>query len=104
VPGVHLVAAYAHESQAVVDQLRTEGKGQNWRRPKRCWGVTGDSLLTQREVSERIVRGGGDYLLPVKDNQPSLRSDLDRALSLMGGPRVRPPGCATLDGAGVVPT
>ena len=80
------------------------GRARNWRRPKRCWGVTGDSLLTQREVSERIVRGGGDYLLPVKDNQPSLRSDLDRALSLMGGPRVRPPGCATLDGAGVVPT
>ncbi|HEU0021032.1 MAG TPA: hypothetical protein VFR55_05075 [Dehalococcoidia bacterium] len=65
--------------------------------------MTGDSLLTQREVSERIVRRGGDYLLPVKDNQPSLRSDLDRAFSLMGGPRVRLAGCATLDGAGVSP-
>jgi predicted transposase YbfD/YdcC len=38
--------------------------------------ITGDSLLTQREVAQTIIEGGGHYLLPVKDNQPSLRADI----------------------------
>ena len=42
--------------------------------------VTADALHTQREVARAIISGGGDYLLPVKDNQPGLRSDI--ALSL----------------------
>jgi len=41
VPGVHLVAAYAHESQAVVDQLRTEGKGQELAAAKEVLGGDG---------------------------------------------------------------
>jgi hypothetical protein len=95
VPGVHLVAAYAHEARAVVAQLRTEGKGQELAAAKEVLGqvplegrlVTGDALLTQREVSEKVVRGGGDYLLPVKDNQPSLRADLEAAFSPVAGYR-----------------
>jgi predicted transposase YbfD/YdcC len=38
--------------------------------------ITADSLLTQREIAQRIVDGGGDYLLPVKENQPLLRGDI----------------------------
>ena len=37
--------------------------------------VTGDALLTQRAICERIVANGGDYLFPVDENQPSLRSE-----------------------------
>jgi hypothetical protein len=96
VPGVHLVAAYAHEARAVVAQLRTEGKGQELAAAKEMLDqvslegrlVTGDALLTQREVSEKVVQRGGDYLLPVKDNQPSLRADLEAAFSPMAGYRV----------------
>ena len=29
------------------------------------------ALLIQRQVCERIVAGGGEYLLPVKENQPT---------------------------------
>lgn len=93
VPGVHLVAAYAHEARAVVAQMRTEGKGQELAAAKEVLGqvslegrvVTGDALLTQREVSEKVVQGGGDYLLPVKDNQPSLRADLEAVFSPVAG-------------------
>lgn len=92
-PGVHLVAAYAHGAQAVVAQLRTGGKGQELAAAKEVLRqvplegrlVTGDALLTQREVSEGIVQRGGDYLLPVKDNQPSLRADLEAAFSPVAG-------------------
>jgi predicted transposase YbfD/YdcC len=35
-----------------------------------------DALHTQEEVARAITQRGGDYLLPVKDNQPVLRQDI----------------------------
>jgi hypothetical protein len=89
IPGAHLVAAYSHRAGAVVGQLRSAGKGHELGAAKRLLGevplagrlVTADALLTQRDIAERIVGGGGDYLLPVKENQPSLRADLEAAFS-----------------------
>jgi hypothetical protein len=112
VPGVHLVAAYAHGAQAVVAQLRTGGKGQELAAAKEVLSqvplegrlVTGDALLTQREVSEGIVQRGGDYLLPVKNNQPRLRADLEAAFSPVAGHRTGGTGRAhgsTLGSPGV---
>ena len=46
--------------------------------------VTGDALLTQREVCRQIVADDGEYLLPVKDNQPALRQDLEEVFSSAG--------------------
>lgn len=93
VPGAHLVAAYAHGAQAVLTQLRTSGKGQELAAvaqvltqvltqvPLAGRVVTGDALLTQRAVCDQIVASGGDYVLPVKENQPALRDSLARAFS-----------------------
>jgi len=39
--------------------------------------ITGDALLTQHKIVSKIVEGGGDYLLVVKDNQPLLRADIE---------------------------
>jgi len=38
--------------------------------------VTADALLTQRMVSETILDAGGDYLLVVKENQPTLHAEI----------------------------
>lgn len=38
--------------------------------------VTADALLTQREVARTILDGGGDYLLVVQENQPTLHADI----------------------------
>jgi predicted transposase YbfD/YdcC len=38
--------------------------------------VTADALLTQREVARTILASGGDYLLVVKENQPTLHADV----------------------------
>jgi len=35
--------------------------------------ITMDALLTQRAIAEQIIKGGGDYLMVVKDNQAELR-------------------------------
>lgn len=40
--------------------------------------VTGDALHTQRGTSQQIVTDGGDYLWPVKENQPRLYEDIQR--------------------------
>jgi len=38
--------------------------------------VTGDALYCQREVCQQILDAGGDYLITVKANQPTLYDDL----------------------------
>lgn len=38
--------------------------------------ITVDALLTQRAIAQRIVEGGGDYVMIVKGNQPQLQHDI----------------------------
>lgn len=93
VPGVHLVAAYAHAAGVALGQVPSGGKGQEVAAasvvaatvPLAGRVVTGDALLTQRALCVQIVAGGGDYLFPVKENQPTLRADLEAAFSPLPG-------------------
>lgn len=39
--------------------------------------ITTDALLTQKAVARQIVQAQGDYVLPVKDNQLTLRLKID---------------------------
>ncbi len=43
--------------------------------------VTADALLTQRSLAQAVLDRGGDYLLVVKDNQPTLRWDIETVFS-----------------------
>jgi len=102
VPGVHLVSVYSVGAGAVLAQLAAPGtpwvQGQELaathgalaRAPLRGRVVVGDALQTQRAVCAQIVESGGDYLLPVKDNQPALRAELAAAFSPPGGAPRRP--------------
>ena len=38
--------------------------------------VTLDAMGTQRAIAKQVVEQGGDYVLPVKGNQPELRADV----------------------------
>ena len=40
--------------------------------------VSIDAMGCQKEIAETIVNGGGNYVLAVKDNQPSLHAAIDR--------------------------
>ena len=74
-PGAHLASACATEGGAVLSQAGTLGKGQELAAAQAVLGqiplkgriVVADALLTQREVCQQIVAGGGDCLLPVKE-------------------------------------
>ncbi len=91
-PGVHLVSAYASRAGAVLAQIAAPGKGGELAAAKEVLRqvplegrvVVADALLTQREVCEQIVAGGGEYVLPVKANQPTLYRDLEAAFSPAG--------------------
>jgi hypothetical protein len=93
VPGVHLVAAYAHEAGTVLGQVAAPGKGQELAAAAMVLErvvlqervVTADALLTQRTHCEQIVRRGGDYVLPVDRNQPSLLEEIEQAFSPLAG-------------------
>jgi hypothetical protein len=101
VPGVHLVAAYAHETGVVLAQLAAPGKGHELAAaatlldmvPLAGRVVTADALLTQRARCEQIVARDGDYILPVDANQPALLTEAEEAFSPVAGrvPRRRRP-------------
>lgn len=70
IPGVHLVAAFAHRTRVVLAQAATEGKGHELAGvdavlvglPQRLLAgrvVTGDALLATRALCGQIVRKGG---------------------------------------------
>ena len=92
VPAVHLVSAYAVHARAVIGEIACQGKGHELeavrqlieRLPLQGNLVVGDALQCQRDLCARIVERGGDYLVPVKENQPALRADIQRAFSPAG--------------------
>jgi len=45
---------------------------------------TTDALHTQTAMSRAVVDGGGDYVMIVKDNQPTLRADLETLFAAPG--------------------
>lgn len=53
--------------------------------------VTVDALLTQRAIVQVILAGGGEYLMAVKKNQPTLRDDIQ---TLFQSPLTPPLRCA----------
>jgi hypothetical protein len=80
VPGVHLVSAYDRDAKAVLAQVPTGDTNEAKAAlillgliPLEGVVVTGDAAFTQRDFCEKVIEGGGDYFLPVKDNQPELK-------------------------------
>ena len=76
----HLVSAFATHNGQVLSQLKTDGKGGELDAIRQLLGlidlrgatVTIDAIGCQKAVAKRIVGGGGDYVLAVKENQKSL--------------------------------
>jgi hypothetical protein len=90
----HLLTAYCEKLSGVVAQLRLE-PGMNeitavlkLLRSTDIRGavVTGDAMFCQRSVCEAVLAGEGDYVLPVKDNQPELKADIETALAASASP------------------
>lgn len=80
----HLVSALAHRLGIVVAQLGVADRSHELGHLEPLLDalvlegrvITADALHTQAEVARAVTSRGGDYLLPVKENQPALRSDI----------------------------
>ena len=61
--------------------------------------ITGDAMFCQREISQAIDDGKGDYLFVVKDNQPELKASIAESLATFppSGPAVLPPDLKTAE-------
>ncbi|MDQ3753687.1 MAG: ISAs1 family transposase [Acidobacteriota bacterium] len=83
-PQSHLISALSHRLGVVMAQLGVADKSHELGHLEPLLDalvlsgrvVTTDALHTHKAVARRISAGGGDYLLPVKDNQPLLRQDI----------------------------
>lgn len=81
----HLLSAFSHRLGLTLHQLAVEDKtNEIGAMPDLLADLviadrvfTMDALLTQRQVAQTIDDGQGDYVMLVKDNQPTLRADIE---------------------------
>jgi predicted transposase YbfD/YdcC len=84
----HMVSAFVEGNSMVFAQFKTEGKGQELSAIERLLKmldlkgavVTIDAIGTQKQTATQILQAGANYILQVKDNQPTLCSKLAMAM------------------------
>lgn len=94
-PAQHLVAAYAHEHQAVLAQIKVDAKTNEHKAALELLGILpvkgkvilGDAMFCQRDLCAKIVEQGGDYLFTVKGNQLGLEKDIAAGFGFEAGAR-----------------
>ena len=77
---LHLLSAWACEARLTLGQVATEAKSNEITAIPLLLElldlngatVTIDAMGCQKEIAQKIVDGGGDYLLALKDNHPKL--------------------------------
>jgi predicted transposase YbfD/YdcC len=85
---LHLVSAWATACQLSLGQVVADEKSNEITAIPRLLElldlqgalVTIDALGCQKEIAKKIIEGGGDYLLSVKENQPNLLADIQACL------------------------
>jgi DDE_Tnp_1-associated/Transposase DDE domain len=90
---VHLLSLMAQESGLTVAQMAVpsgvEDKTNEHKAALQLLGeadltgrvITGDAMFSQRDLSQQILDDGGHFLWFVKENQPTLRNDIQAALA-----------------------
>lgn len=81
---IHMISAFSQANQLVLGQLATEAKSNEITAIPQLLElldlqgavVTTDAMGCQKAIAAKIVDQGGDYLLQIKDNHPSLHEDL----------------------------
>jgi predicted transposase YbfD/YdcC len=84
----HMVSAFVQANKLVLAQQKTDGKGQELSAIDKLLKmldlkgavVSIDAIGTQKQVASSILAAGANYVLQVKDNQPTLAAKLGRAM------------------------
>jgi predicted transposase YbfD/YdcC len=88
-PPLHLVSAWAHDNHLVLGQVAVQDKSNEITAIPELLKlidiagavVTIDAMGCQKEIAAKIVEGGGDYVLTLKDNHPILASEVTELFS-----------------------
>jgi predicted transposase YbfD/YdcC len=86
---LHIVSAWATQCHLSLGQVTVEEKSNEITAIPRLLElldvhgalVTIDAMGCQKEIADKIVESGGDYVLMVKDNQPHLLEDIQECLT-----------------------
>lgn len=86
---VHVVSAFCAGLQATLQHEASRGKGFEIPDALKLLDqielkgriVTGDAIFCQKAIAAKIAVGGGDFVLPVKDNQKDLRENIEAAFN-----------------------
>ena len=78
------MALFAPRVRAVLGQIRVDAKTNEHKAALRLLGIvpvagkiiTGDAIFCQTEVTEVLAQQGAEYILHVKDNQPTLKQEI----------------------------
>jgi predicted transposase YbfD/YdcC len=85
---LHVVSAWATRAHLTLGQVTVDDKSNEITAIPRLLElldlkgalVTIDAMGCQKEIARKVVQGGGDYVLAVKDNQPHLLDDIQAVI------------------------
>ena len=94
---LHVVSAWAGQTGLTLGQVAVDAKSNEiTAMPEllKLWDlhdkiVTTDARGCQKDMAQTIVAGGGDYILAVKDNQPTLHAEIQAAFATAPLPPAR---------------
>lgn len=87
---LHLVQAWANSNSLVIGQLRSEGKKNEIKTIPKLLEllaiegciITIDAMGCQKAIADKIIEEKADYILAVKDNQPTLSKEVETSFTL----------------------
>lgn len=92
--GTHLLSALSHRLGVTLGQQAVDAKTNEIPQAEELLTalvvqgrvITMDALLTQRDLAQQIIDGGGDYVMIVKGNQPQLQEEIATVFALGPAP------------------
>jgi len=94
---LHVVSAWAGQTGITLGQVAVAAKSNEITAMPQLLEVldlrdkivTTDAMGCQKAIAETIVAGGGDYILAVKDNQPTVHAEIQAAFAKEAAPVAR---------------
>jgi predicted transposase YbfD/YdcC len=94
---LHMVSAWAGQTGLTLGQVAVDAKSNEITAMPELLElldlhakiVTTDAMGCQKAIAQTIVAGGGDYILAVKDNQPTLHAEIQAAFAATVPPPAR---------------
>jgi predicted transposase YbfD/YdcC len=94
---LHVVSAWAGQTGITLGQVAVDAKSNEITAMPELLKlldlqekiVTTDAMGCQKDIAQTIVTGGGDYILAVKDNQPTLHAEIQAAFATAPTPPAR---------------